>query len=106
MKKEIKVVVFESDSCVYNLPDKPQQFIEWWADKFALIPEEYKSKGHVECEAWTDDGIAQLGVTVSYLRLETDEEEYERVRKEDSKRQYIEDQERSLLRHLKAKYSE
>jgi hypothetical protein len=100
VKKEIKVVVFENKSCEDDLPGKPPEFLSWWVEKFALIPEEHKDTGVVELYYHN----SQLWVEVSYRRLETDEEEASRIKKEDDRRKFIENKELCQLEKLKAKY--
>jgi hypothetical protein len=104
MKKEIKVVVFKDESCAYDLPEKPQEFLAWWAEKFAIIPEEHKDTATVKCSTPSYYDTTQFEVEISYSRLETDEEEASRLKKEDDRRKFVENQELCQLEKLKAKY--
>jgi len=72
MKKEIKVIVFSEESCAYDLPSKPEDFLRWWTDKFDLVPEEYKDTINIACSTSISCGSSQFEVEISYLRIETD----------------------------------
>lgn len=104
MKKEIRIVVFEDESCEDSLPENPQEFLAWWAEKFSLVPEEYKDTARVNCSAESYRGDSLIEVTISYVRTETDEEEAARLKREDDKRRFIENKELCQLEKLKAKY--
>jgi hypothetical protein len=104
MKKEIKVVVFEDESCAYDLPSNPEEFLKWWADKFALVPAEYRATTNIDCSTSTYYDSAQFEVEISYTRLETAAEEAARLEKEDDRQKFIENQELCQLEKLKAKY--
>jgi hypothetical protein len=104
MKKEIKVIVFEAESCAYDLPSSPEEFLKWWSDKFALVPDEYKATINIDCSTSTYYDGSQFEVKISYKRLETDAEEAARLNNEDNHRKFIENQELCQLEKLKAKY--
>lgn len=105
MKQEIEVVVFEDDSCEYNIPGNPQEFLAWWMEKFSLIPNEYQNTAHVSFETCQDYDTTRLEVQVWYTRLETDEEESARIKKEIEQKKCIEAQELRQFEKLKAKYN-
>ena len=104
MKNEIKVVVFSDESCEYDLPDNPKEFLKWWQDKFDLVPDKYRGVAKVDCSTITSYDCSQLEVEVYYYRDETDEEEADRLKSEENKRKFIEKGELLQLERLKAKY--
>lgn len=104
MKKDIKIVVFEDDSCAYDLPSKPEEFLEWWSDKFALVPEEYRETTNIDCSTSTSYDCAQFEVEISYTRFETDVEEAARLKKEADRKKFVENQELCQLEKLRVKY--
>ena len=103
MKQQIRVNVL-ADSCIYDLPENPKDFIDWWSEKFALVPEEYRDTTRIDCETSSYYDSTQFGVTISYTRLENDEEEAVRIKKEDDRQKFVENQELCQLGKLKAKY--
>ena len=86
MKKEIKVVVFNSDdSCSEQdtPPDNVRGHIAWLEGKMALIPEEYRSNATIEQGYEPDgDGGFMARLYIYYYRPETDEEENERIKRQ------------------------
>lgn len=97
MKKDIKIVVFYSDSCEPSLPDTPAEFIKWWEEKFNLCPPEYREKLKVDCTTSSYYDGSQLEVHIYYNRQETDEEYNNRLKKE---QQAVKLRESQLLREL------
>ena len=103
MKSEILVTVFKED-CNYDLPTKPDEFIAFFEEKIALVPNEYRDSARVEVEADIYYDSTKLNVMVSYKRLETDEEENARLKREKEQKAWKENQELCQLEKLKEKY--
>jgi len=104
MKDEIKVVVFSDESCEYDLPGNPKEFLKWWQDKFDLVPAEYWDVATVDCSTTVSYDCSRLDIEIYYYRTETDEEEAARLEKEEDRRKFIEAQELRQFEKLKAKY--
>ncbi len=73
MAETIKERVWSGDHV--RLPEDPAEFLAFWEEKFALIPEEYRGAALVSIEA--ED--YSIFATVSYLRPETHIEERTRL---------------------------
>ena len=106
MKRKIKIVVFESESCGYDLPEIPDEFIQWWVDKFSIIPEEHKESAFVECSTVVDYDCAQFEVEIGYFRLETNEEESNRLNADSIAKNRVKKRELNELKRLQDKYGQ
>jgi len=104
MKKNIKVIVWESESCVYDLPTNPQKFLKWWVDKFNSIPEEYKESASINCDVSTYYDSPMFSVEIYYYRIETDDEEAIRLEIEKVHQKTIKSKELLQLKKLRDKY--
>jgi hypothetical protein len=104
MKKEIRVLVFENESCCDELPSTPKEFLSWWQEKIDLVPEEYRDTTFIDCETNISWEFAQFQVKIGYKRPETSEEEAIRIKDEKEKQKIIENRELCLLEKLKSKY--
>lgn len=104
MKKDKKVVIFSSDSCIHDFPDKPHEFIKWCKDKFDLCPPKYIDKLRIDCVTTIDYDSPNLEVDIFYYRQETDEEYTERLEKEKKAIKLKEELELCELERLRKKY--
>jgi hypothetical protein len=105
MKNKIKVVVFDDTEMNGILPTTPEGFMGFWQEKIALIPDEFMETARIELETdYGYDGCRWLTCAISYIRLENDEEEAKRLKREDALRKDIEAKELRQLDTLKAKY--
>lgn len=70
--KQIEVVHFEEEDPI--IPNKPNEFIKYFQDKFDEIPEEYKNSLKIEIRALDYYYCDSFSVKVSYMRPETEVE--------------------------------
>lgn len=105
MKKLIRINVYSASSYQDSVPRDPVGFLRWWQDVFDLVPEEFRSTTQVDCDCDISYDVAYATATVSYTRLETDEEEAARLKKEELNRSLIEERELCQLENLRKKYS-
>lgn len=102
MKKNKTIPVFDDDCC--ELPESPEELFSWINEKLDFIPVEFKDAARVSIEAEESYGSSQLCVTVSYTRLETDNEEAAREGTEAIQESNRESRELRELARLKKKY--
>ena len=81
VKKKITIDVFEFD-CVNKIPENGYEFIEFFKDKLNLVPEEFRDSAKIQLEPLSDFGPSGW---ISYERLETDEEEQAREKRDSYK---------------------
>lgn len=93
MKSKIRVEAYK-ENCNYEIPTNPKEFMEFWQDKISLIPDGFMDIAEIEVEAgFCYDHCAELNVTISYDRDETDEEETARLKREKERKEFQEQQE-------------
>lgn len=103
--KKVEVKVFHDMDMIYTIPEEPEEFLEFWKDKFKLIPEEFKDSGRISLEqnhGYSDE--IELEVTISYSRPETKEEINTRLKKVKDREHFTENQELCELVRLRKKY--
>jgi hypothetical protein len=77
----------------------------WFADRLAEVPKEFRDTARVEFGVVDGyESSRSTSVTVTYCRLETDDEMAYRVLMESKLSKYEEAKERETLAKLKAKY--
>ena len=104
MKIEIKVVVYDDGEYSHTFPSVPGVgLIGWLSEKINTIPEEHRDSADIEIYSVGDFDDHWLNIRITYTRLETSEEEKERLSDANKARQK-ELVERELLKQLKAKY--
>lgn len=103
MKEKITITVFKEDA-THDIPEKIDDFINFWTEKFNLIPEKYLSSAHITIEAATYYGDPALVIDIYYSRPETDEEEKKREHRMAENAKFIEIQELQQLEVLREKY--
>lgn len=104
MKKDVKVFVWDYEHEMKGMPTKPDEFIKFWQDKIALVPEEYRDSTKIEVDANFYYDHASLEMFVSYRRPETDSEYDVRIEAERLEQRRLKARELSKLEELKAKY--
>lgn len=104
MKQEIEVIVYEVGSIEYDLPTTPKEFLSWWEEKFALVPEEFRDSTVVEVSSGSYYDSTMVSVTVRYTRMETDVEEEKREALEGRRAKQKEEEERRKYLELQKKY--
>jgi len=104
MKKRIKVVVFSTESCAYELPETPKDFLKWWQDKFDLAPPEYQEALQVVCSTSVYYDNTEFGVEIYYYRDETLDEEQARIAHNEQALKEREAEELQTLKRLADKY--
>lgn len=87
-RKTVEVVVFNNNDLSYELPEDPNEFMSWWQEKFDMIPENYRETARVRVEISSYYDCAVLKATVSYTRLESDNEVGARKLKEKQQREF------------------
>ena len=104
MKKYVKEIVYYTDS-EYGMPEKVEEFMEYWQTKINLVPEEFRDSTRICIDA-DDDGYGcnQLEVQVYYMRPETEEEETKRITEKLESTTRIRDRDLAQYEKLKAKY--
>tara|TARA_R110000851_G_scaffold41409_3_gene103974 strand:+ start:5415 stop:5807 length:393 start_codon:yes stop_codon:yes gene_type:complete len=58
---------------------KVSEFMEFWQELIDKVPVEYMESAQIRCESATHWDCGYMEVNLTYQRLETDEEEEERV---------------------------
>lgn len=102
--KTVTVVDTQEDEADFP-PTSLQGCISWFADKLDEVPVEHCSTAMVEFGVVDGyESSRDVTITVTYRRPETDEDEADRLRKEQKLSRYQEDRERETLAKLKAKY--
>lgn len=102
-KKLIRREIFEDEN--FDFDGKPEEFLKFFQDKFAEIPEEFKDSGIITFEAkigYYDDHAT--AVEIYYASPETDVEQKARLAREEDRKKFRENQELCELERLKAKY--
>jgi len=102
MSKRTKTIVVFKNEVVF--PENIDGFMAFWQKKIDLIPDDFKDSAKIFVEPQEYYGDLDIHVTIIYHRLETDEEEIERI--EDKKQKLKELQKAELYKYeeLKAKY--
>lgn len=100
--KQIEVVHFEEEDPI--IPNKPNEFIKYFQDKFDEIPEEYKNSIEVDIRAEAYYNCNCFSVKISYMRPETEVEE--KIRNDELINNGIKQKENDLqeLKRLNALY--
>jgi len=104
MKREVRIIVFEDDDIEDDIPTAPAEFMAFWREKIDLIPQEFMDTANIDLVGDSRWESGYLEARISFTRLETDEEEAARLKKEEDRRKFIENQELCQLENLKAKY--
>ena len=100
MKQDIKIIVFKED-CEYKIPTSPVEFMQFWADKINIIPEEFINTATIEIDIEDDYGFQSLILEISYTRPETNQEYESRIFKERQMDDKLKQKELKLLKLLK-----
>ena len=103
-KNDITKIVFKADNIELDLPEDPELFLEFFKEKFDLIPREFKGK--IEIEAGEAYGCPFIKVEISYIRTETEEEYKYRTAIEGQRQAAINQKEKDELARLKAKWED
>ncbi len=106
MSRDKQLTVFHDSAIIYNIPDTPDKFLQWWKDKFDLVPEEYRHTAKVDLDITDHYGSCILECSITYVRPETKEEETARLADEQRRDSATKAKELNLLQVLKTKYGE
>lgn len=80
--------------------------LAWWGQKINEVPEEQRMTAQVEIDSEPGYGdLHYARITISYYRLETDEEEARRVSVEQSQKLLVQQRELAEFSRLSAKYA-
>ena len=104
MKERVREVLYRNTSCEYDFPTNQKEFIEWWKEKFAEAPDEFKNEVQIKFEVSSFYDSYSLDVEIFYYRIETDEEEALRKKREQQRKEFKENQELCELERLRNKY--
>ncbi len=106
MAKTTKAVeVFDGE--VYAvIPTNCNDFMRFWQEKIDLIPDEFRNDAEINLEPEKYYNGPGINLSVSYRRLETDEEEAKRNAIENQQLEDFEKAEMIVYKRLKAKYEE
>lgn len=102
----LDVIIFDSEHANEEIPESPEDFLEFWRQKFDKIPPEYRSSGNIEMEAEQIYDVPYVKILVSYKRPENKEEEEYRKNKEKRIQDDIKEREIRELKRLKEKYGD
>ena len=104
MKIETKVIIYDDGEYSHTFPSgQGSSLLGWLNRKVNTIPEEYRDSADILFYSVGSNDDHWLHILITYTRLETDEEEKERL-SHINKAQQKELSERALLDKLKAKY--
>jgi len=99
-KKEIRVF----NQSIVGIPCRPKEFLEYWQEKIALIPEEFQKYGVVDLEAGGEYDRPCIDLEIIYTRPETDKEEQMRERERENTENEIRRRDMAELNRIKRKY--
>lgn len=101
MKK--KIVIFKEESS-YDIPEKASEFIAYFQEKIATIPDECLETARIEIEADVAWDWPQLSVEIYYERDETEEEAIQREQQKANREAQTKSRELAELERIKKKY--
>lgn len=106
MKQIIKITVFDKEQYDGEWPPEDAAgAIAWLSEKVASIPEAFRSAAKIEFDSVGGyEGSHYARIEIAYTRLETDEEESDRMRVEEARQQRQRAAELDTLARLQAKY--
>lgn len=100
-----KIKAFNGD-ITYAVPSSPVEFMEFWEQKIAIVPDAYLSTTRIELEVCEMYGDGQLELVISYTRPENEMEQQARVERKERHAGRTKTREIELLRQLQAKYGD
>ena len=106
MKRTKTVILLEEDSLLSEIPTTPDGFLTYWRRQFDRIPREHRNNASIETTAVDEWGVLSVVYTLEYTRLETDEEEQERIATSEALEREAAAREQELLKILREKYPE
>lgn len=89
---------------IESLPESAVEFAAWLTAVIAEVPSEFQKDVMIDFEVAPDYDGGHVGLELYYQRPETEEEEKERLRKDQERAKADEEWERKMLRILKEKY--
>jgi len=97
------VIVFETDD-LEDIPERPDEFINFWKEKIDLIPIEFKNAAEITLEPDVRWDCGYLEFKIIYKRPETEEEASARMNSNEMQEENKKKREIAALIRLKAKY--